>query len=75
MTESMTKQEAWLIINNAVKKASRENERRKQAVQERYIRAQFNSMFDDYDIVGQCGGCIDDIDYYDGQAYIDDLYD
>ena len=75
MTESMTKQEAWLIINNAVKKASEENKRRKQAYVDSYFRRQFDSMFDDYDIMGQCGGYIDDIDYYDGEAYIDDLYD
>lgn len=63
MTESMTKQEAWLIINTAVKKAQIENERRRQAARESYIRAQFDSMFDDDDIVGQCGGCAYD-DYY-----------
>ena len=60
MTESMTKQEAWVIINNAVKKAQIENERRRQAARESYIREQFDSMFDDDDIVSQCGGCIDD---------------
>ena len=60
MTESMTKQEAWVIINNAVKKAQIENERRRQAARESYIREQLDSMFDDDDIVGQCGGCIDD---------------
>lgn len=31
-------------------------------------------MFDDDAIVGQCGGICDD-DYYDGQTYIDDLWD
>ena len=68
MTESMTKQEAWLIINNAVKKASEERYERI------YIKRQFDSMFDNDAIVGQCGG-IDDDDYYDGQTYIDDLWD
>ena len=43
-----------------LKKASEENERRRQAARERYIREQFDSMFDDDDIVSQCGGCIDD---------------
>ena len=65
MTESMTKQEAWLIINNAVKKASRENERRKQEYVDSYFKQRFDSMFDDDDIMGQCGGYIDDEDYYD----------
>ena len=60
MTESMTKQEAWVIINNAVKKAQIENERRRQAARESYIREQFDRMLDADDIVGQCGGCIDD---------------
>ena len=62
MTESMTKQEAWLIINNAVKKASKENERRKQEYVDFYFKQRFDSMFDDDDIMGQCGGCIDDED-------------
>ena len=75
MTESMTKQEAWLIINNAVKKAQIENERRREAIRENYIRERLNSMFDDDDIIGQCGGSIDDEDYYDGYAYIDDYWD
>ena len=60
MTESMTKQEAWVIINNAVKKVKEENERRKQEYVNSYMKKQFDSMFDDDDIVGQCGGCIDD---------------
>ena len=74
MTESMTKQEAWLIINNAVQKVSKENERRRQAARESYIRTQIDSILDDDDIISQCGG-IDLSDYYDGEAYLDDLYD
>ena len=54
MTESMTKQEAWLIINNAVKKASEEK------YEQTYIQHRLDAMFDDDDIIGQCGGCIDD---------------
>ena len=68
MTESMTKQEAWVIINNAVKKASEER------YEQVYIQHRLDSMFDDDAIVGQCGGICDD-DYYDGQAYMDDLWD
>lgn len=75
MTESMTKQEAWLIINNAVKKAQIENERRREIVRESNLRAKFDNMFDDDAIMGQCGGSIDDEDYYDGYAFVDDLYD
>lgn len=60
MTESMTKPEAWLTINKAVKKALEENERRKQEYINSYVKQRFDSMFDDDDIVGQCGGCIDD---------------
>lgn len=75
MTESMTKQEAWLIINNAVKKAQIENERRREIIQESNLRAKFDSIFDDDAIMGQCGGSIDDEDYYDGYAFVDDLYD
>ena len=74
MTESMTKQEAWLIINNAVKKVSEENKRAKEKYAQIYIQHKLDSMFDDDAIVGQCGGICDD-DYYDGQAYIDDLWD
>ena len=60
MTKSMTKQEAWIIINHAVKKVKEENERRKQEYVNSYVKQRFDSMFDDDDIVGQCGGCIDD---------------
>ena len=75
MTESMTKQEAWVIINNAVKKAS--EERYKQVYIQRNIDIQrkINAMLDDDDIIGQCGRDIDDEDFYDGQTYIDDLWD
>ena len=66
MTESMTKQEAWLIINDAVKKANIRYERYRQEERERYLRARFDSMFDDDDIIGQCGGSIGDEDYYGG---------
>lgn len=60
MSESMTKQEAWVIINYAVKKVKEENERRKQEYVNSYVKQRFDNMFDDDDIVGQCGGCIDD---------------
>lgn len=55
MSESMTKQEAWVIINHAVKKVKEENERRKQEYVNSYVKQRFDSMFDDDDIVGQCG--------------------
>lgn len=63
MSESMTKQEAWVIINHAVKKAQRENERRRQENFERYIESRLNMILDADDVIGQCGGCIDDEDY------------
>ena len=60
MTESMTKQEAWLIINNAVQEARRSYEDRQEARFRRYVSSCLDSMFDDDAIVSQCGGCIDD---------------
>ena len=75
MTESMTKQEAWLIINNAVKKVQQVYKERQEARFIRYVNSCLDSMFDDDAIMEQCGGSIDDEDYYDGYAYVDDLYD
>ena len=74
MTESMTKQEAWLIINNAVKKTRESNEHAFQLYNQWRMKRRIDAMFDDNAIAGQCGG-IDDDDYYDGQAYMDDLWD
>ena len=60
MTESMTKQEAWVIINHAVKKTRESNEHAFQLYNQWNMKRKIDSMFDDDDIVGQCGGCIDD---------------
>ena len=54
MTESMTKQEAWLIINNAVREARQYHKERQQARMRGYIS---NCLgFDDEAIMSQCGG-------------------
>ena len=75
MTESMTKQEAWLIINNAVKKASEEKYAQIYIQRKTDIQRKIDSMLDDDAIIGQCGRDIDDEDFYDGQTYIDNLWD
>ena len=62
MTESMTKQEAWLIINNAVREAQQYHKEREQAIMRRYIS---NCLgFDDEAIMSQCGGGIEDDDWW-----------
>ena len=60
MTESMTKQEAWLIINNAIREARQRYKERQRARMRRHLWGCLDSMFDDDAIVGQCGGCMDD---------------
>ena len=57
MTKSMTKQEAWLIINKTIREARQHYKKRRQARMRRYMRGCFDSMFDDDAIIGQCGGC------------------
>ena len=62
MTESMTKQEAWIIIGDAVKKARERNNYARQLYDQWCFKQRFDSMFDDDDIMGQCGSYIDDED-------------
>ena len=62
MTDSMTKQEAWLIINNAVREARQYHKERQQARMRRYLGSCLDSMFDDDAIMSQCGGGIDEFD-------------
>ena len=62
MTDSMTKQEAWLIINNAVREARQHHKERQQARLRREISRCLG--FDDEAIMSQCGGGIDDDDWW-----------
>lgn len=68
MTDSMTKQEAWLIINNAVKKARETNEHIRQLYNQYCMKRRIDLMFDDEEIISQSGGTIDDLDYYSYDA-------
>lgn len=63
MTDSMTKEEAWLIINNAVREAKERYEERQNARMRRYISRCLD--LDDEAIMGQCGGGgMDDDDWW-----------
>lgn len=53
MTNSMTKQEAWQIINKYV-------EENKHKARSRYVSHVLDSMFNAEEIIGQCGGMFDD---------------
>ena len=69
MTESMTKQEAWLIINKAVKKAHERKDYARQLYDQWCIKSRLDSMFDDDVIMGQCGSYVDDEDEDDSSWY------
>lgn len=62
MTDSMTKEEAWLIINNAVREAKQNYKERQQARLRREISRCLG--LDDEAIMSQCGGGIDDDDWW-----------
>ena len=62
MTDSMTKEEAWLIINNAVRETKERYEERQQARLRRQISRYLE--LDDEAIMSQCGGDIEDDDWW-----------
>ena len=62
MTGSMTKQEAWQIINKAVNEYKATVESYNKKITERYVSNKLNKLLDADEIIGQCGGCYDDYD-------------
>lgn len=73
MTSSMTKQEAWKIINKAVSDYQAKVKTYNKKAIEKYVSNTLNRMLNAEDIIGQCGGCFDD-DYYCGGCFEDDYY-
>lgn len=65
MTESMTKQEAWKIINDAVKSKKYYQDYSYNS----YVSRVLDSMLDPYDIIGQCGASPDDDDWEDEDLF------
>lgn len=64
MTKSMTKQEAWQIINNHVNQTKAKIEEYNKKLSSRYVSKVLDKMLDADDIVGQCGGCYEEDDFY-----------
>lgn len=62
MTESMTKQEAWKIINDAIKSKKYYQDYSYNS----YVGRVLDSMLNPYDIIGQCGASPDD-DYWEDE--------
>lgn len=64
MTKSMTKQEAWQIINKAVNEYKGKLEAYNKNITSKYVSKVLDKMLDVNDIVGQCGGCYEEDDFY-----------